>query len=543
MDRFLRRVRNRARLSPPISLLVFLLGVSIGHFLTKRQAPPPRCPDPVLTATDCPPCPPCPLRHAARPAAPEAGGAAAVLAGSGFGEIVSVPRVRTQAAVSPLLPIMGKTERTPTPPHGLFGPEQALLLRGRARESPRAEPLAGCAKVDIVATPVAQDTCLLVAPTARASAANYYVSRHARTGAAGEFQQVSRFYGTRDGAEISSRKALAGWVLDDSEKRLRDLLAALPVLDVELGQVLSKATAHLAPQRRPAGGDAGKKQRNDKHGLPVLVMAVNPGAVNMLLNFICSARRHHIDIRNLVVFVTDASLVPVVEGLGATAYLPTVGLESFPTRASDTFGDAVFARMMWLKVLAAFLPLRLGYDVLFQDADHVWLKDPWPYFAARPDVDAFFMDDGSREARFAPYFANSGFYFWRYNPRTYHMAYGIFLRVDMLKAVRSHQFVVNQVAAEAQSRYGTRIEVLDKFAFVPGQQFHRNKTFMADIKGLRAPGVYLMHMCWTKNSTFKVRHFRDMNMWYVDNALGFQGPRAPQDVADAPPHKLCYGGI
>eukprot|EP00975_Prorocentrum_lima_P039688 8340512-Prorocentrum_lima.AAC.1 len=51
-------------------------------------------------------------------------------------------------------------------------------------------------------------------------------------------------------------------------------------------------------------------------------------------------------------------------------------LGSYPTEAAGAFGDATFAKMMFLKVLAAYLPLKLGYDVLFQDADHVWMKEP-----------------------------------------------------------------------------------------------------------------------------------------------------------------------
>ena len=44
--------------------------------------------------------------------------------------------------------------------------------------------------------------------------------------------------------------------------------------------------------------------------------------------------------------------------------------------------------MMWLKTTCVYLVNALGYDLLFQDADLFWWKDPWVYFAHRPDIDS-----------------------------------------------------------------------------------------------------------------------------------------------------------
>lgn len=61
---------------------------------------------------------------------------------------------------------------------------------------------------------------------------------------------------------------------------------------------------------------------------------------------------------------------------------------------------------MFYKALALWLPLELGFDVLFQDADLVWFRDPLPFlmgdltndhlrrFGSRPH--GFFSDDGQR---------------------------------------------------------------------------------------------------------------------------------------------------
>ena len=79
--------------------------------------------------------------------------------------------------------------------------------------------------------------------------------------------------------------------------------------------------------------------------------------------------------------------------------------------------------MMWYKAFAIFLLLRLNLNVLFQDVDLVWYKDPFPYFHKAMEesvektkktgsvIEGFFSDDGQRSLRYAPFYANSGFYY------------------------------------------------------------------------------------------------------------------------------------
>jgi hypothetical protein len=96
-----------------------------------------------------------------------------------------------------------------------------------------------------------------------------------------------------------------------------------------------------------------------------------------------------------------------------------------------SYGDAPFLEVMWLKSVAAWLCNRLGYDVLFQDADIVWFKDPTTLFSD-PSIDSYFMDDGARSERFAPYFTNSGFFFFRKNKRTTHFLESLLFIHDMV---------------------------------------------------------------------------------------------------------------
>ena len=103
----------------------------------------------------------------------------------------------------------------------------------------------------------------------------------------------------------------------------------------------------------------------------------------------------------------------------------------------------LFFLSLLLKVISVYLISALGANVLFQDADIVWFKDPLEYFTKQPgDIDTFWMDDGARSKRYAPFFANSGFYYLRANAKTRNFMHALLLSFDQIMTVRSHQHVL-----------------------------------------------------------------------------------------------------
>ena len=69
----------------------------------------------------------------------------------------------------------------------------------------------------------------------------------------------------------------------------------------------------------------------------------------------------------------------MIESTGAMGiYHP--GYAAVSRRASDGYMDKTFVDMMWYKAFSVYLLLRLKINVLFQDADLVWFRDPFPYF-------------------------------------------------------------------------------------------------------------------------------------------------------------------
>jgi len=212
-------------------------------------------------------------------------------------------------------------------------------------------------------------------------------------------------------------------------------------------------------------------------------------------------------------------------------------MANIPAKESARYGDRTFGKIMMAKVVCVHLVSDLGYDLLFQDVDLVWLKDPLAYFhdTASPvaNFDVYFQDDGNRQERFAPYSANSGFYYVRHNPRTKLFFRKMLYAGDLIFACHSHQQILIQLMAEASSLSGLTVKVLsrDGEGFPSGYHYNMKRdSFMRKfVKGETAS--YIFHMCWTLNKDDKVKYMRQMGMWYVhDKCIGREAVAIGGDV-------------
>lgn len=225
-----------------------------------------------------------------------------------------------------------------------------------------------------------------------------------------------------------------------------------------------------------------------------------------------------------------------------------------PKTAARSYGDRAFTAMMMAKVniwnsllcgiiirpiLAGLvspffvhLPCEqvycvqmvsmLGYDLLFQDVDMVWFKDPLPYFhdenSPSHGFDVYFQDDGSRGLFYAPYSANTGFYYVRANDRTRNFFNSLLMAGDLIISAKSHQIALVSLLSEHASMYGMKVKVLsrDTNEFPGGHAFHYRKDFMRQIfSGKETP--YIFHMSWTLNKNNKQKFFRQMGEWYLQD--------------------------
>ena len=129
------------------------------------------------------------------------------------------------------------------------------------------------------------------------------------------------------------------------------------------------------------------------------------------------------------------------------------------------------------------------------------------------------QDDGARSLRYAPYSANTGFYYVRNNDKTKFLFRSLLYLGDMVLSMTSHQQALAALLDEHSSLTGLRIKTLSGFDFPGGYHYHRKKEipFLKDIvQGKHVP--YLMHMSWTTNKRNKLVFLQQMGLWYTNNS-------------------------
>jgi len=250
----------------------------------------------------------------------------------------------------------------------------------------------------------------------------------------------------------------------------------------------------------------------------VTVMVCNFGQSMLLMNFVCAARSRNLDTSSILVFATDLETKALAESLGLTAFYDERNFGEMPSEAAGHYGDRKFTAMMMAKVICVQMVSALQYNVLFQDVDIVWYRDPIEFFeTTHQHFDILFQDDGGHTVRYAPYSANSGFYYVRYNARTEYFFSSLLLAGDLILKTDSHQQALIALLSEHVSLYGLRAKVFsrDEEEFPGGYQYHQHsgaymrKLFAGDVH------PFIFHMSWTLNKDNKLLFFRQMGEWYV----------------------------
>lgn len=260
-------------------------------------------------------------------------------------------------------------------------------------------------------------------------------------------------------------------------------------------------------------------------------MVCNFGQSQLLLNFACAARSKGLDVSSVLVFATDKETKELAEAIGLAVYFDERNFGNMPKNAAKVYGDRAFTTMMLSKVICVHMVSLLeNVDILFQDVDVVWYRHPLDYFHKEivgtelADFDAYFQDDGSRSLRFAPYCANSGFYYFRANDRTRYFMTSFLMQSDLVLRSFSHQSAMIALLAEHSSFLGLRVKTLDAFEFPAGYIIHRKKgkgpfgNFFVDLfadNGKHDP--YIFHMSWTKNHESKIQFYRQLDQWYLQD--------------------------
>lgn len=192
--------------------------------------------------------------------------------------------------------------------------------------------------------------------------------------------------------------------------------------------------------------------------------------------------------------------------------------------AARTYGDRTFSRLMLAKLYCVHMINALGYDVLFQDVDVVWYRNPVDYFVGENNTEfhLYFQQDGSESRRYAPYSPNTGFYFVRHNSKTEYFLHSLLMAGNLIVGSGSHQSALNTVLQEHVSWRGLRAKIIPKETtmFPGGFHFHRRKQFIKDVLNDEVK-PYIFHMSWTTNKENKKKFFEQMGDWFVhDHCIG-----------------------
>jgi len=259
--------------------------------------------------------------------------------------------------------------------------------------------------------------------------------------------------------------------------------------------------------------------KNTKESKAIIVMVCNKGQAHLFHNFVCNARSKGLDLSRIVMFATDQYTVDLCQKLGIEVFHDEKIFGSMPEHAAARYGDKIFSMMMMAKVYCVHLVMTLGYDVLFQDVDVVWQKNPLEYLETEEseEWDMLFQDDGSRQIRYQPYSPNTGFYFVRNNDLTQYFFNSLLKKGDLIAATKSHQAALASQIAEFVSWKGMRVKVWRKFGttlFPGGAEYHQSPDYMKRmIAGEIEP--FIFHMSWTQNKDNKKLYFEQMAEWYT----------------------------
>jgi hypothetical protein len=255
-------------------------------------------------------------------------------------------------------------------------------------------------------------------------------------------------------------------------------------------------------RKRVAGLDPG--------GGPVVAMLFNAAFAPLFRNWARSCDRFGVDARRrTLVFPTDAESAACAVDEGYAAHYEDGSPVLETLSPSRMYGDEPYARFLFCKSAIVQSLLGIGVDVLFQDVDVVWLRDPFPALseAGSPDSDVQVMFDGIN-SRFQPMYANSGFVHLRNTACTRHLWTLLYEGYDKVLGYRSQQEPFNVLLTCLYHR-GLRVDVLPEQTFANGHLFHVDR-------GRVPEEACVAHCSWTRGLEHKLEKYRIHGLWYLD---------------------------
>ena len=171
---------------------------------------------------------------------------------------------------------------------------------------------------------------------------------------------------------------------------IQNLDRVLTELRVFLKDVIQKAN------NNSSNNNVSTTRSNSRSKNTIVVLVCNKGQAPLFRNFVCNARAKNLDLSHVVMFATDLETKRMCEELNIAVWYEESIFGGMPETAARSYGDRTFTKMMMAKVYCVHLVLSCGYNVLFQDVDVVWYKNPLPYldseeFEGTPPTPCYFF--------------------------------------------------------------------------------------------------------------------------------------------------------
>ncbi|XP_020580899.1 UDP-D-xylose:L-fucose alpha-1,3-D-xylosyltransferase MGP4-like [Phalaenopsis equestris] len=254
----------------------------------------------------------------------------------------------------------------------------------------------------------------------------------------------------------------------------------------------------------------------------IIVCAVSQPYLPFLQNWLISISRQNHQDEVLIIAEDYATLYTVNQRWpGHAVLVPPVP----DSRIAHKFGSQGFFNFTSRRPRHLLDILELGYNVMYNDVDMVWLSDPFPYLEGHHDI--YFTDD---MAVVKPLNHSHGLPQPGKKGRTYICSCMIFLRpTDGAKAVlrkwieelrlqpwskksRSNDQPAFNWALNKTS-FQVDLYLLPQFAFPSGGLYFKNETWVKATQGKHV----IIHNNYITGFDKKIKRFHDYGLWLVDN--------------------------
>ena len=247
---------------------------------------------------------------------------------------------------------------------------------------------------------------------------------------------------------------------------------------------------------------------------PIILMVFNHGYAWLFYNLLCSLQYNNIDIRNRTIIVTtDEESQKLVSDTGFMTHFPDWLGQSIQGRitkkAAASFALGAHKWIVSIQIALITDLIELGYDVIMQDIDMIWYKNPLPYLMnpIYQNIDIQMSVDGTMGLR-GP--GNSGFFIVRSNCKMKMFMNTMVSLIGLIMTGRSDQMLWNTLLQEKQFRM-INFETLTTKKFISGFQINlARKTTRNQLPS----NHFIVHASWTTDQWDKIEKFYNTDHWY-----------------------------